>query len=111
MNVGMMACYDQAKGFGGLQLMRGGEFYDFHQLSGGMKEQLAAASDRVQKMVEDQYRIYLKQLEPALNEIGIHRRRVDELTQLQSDFVDQLFEEKGVAYDKEAANKIREHNA
>jgi len=35
--------YDQAKGFGGLQLMRGGEFYDFHQLSGGMKEQLAAA--------------------------------------------------------------------
>ena len=24
-------------------LMRGGEFYDFHQLSGGMKEQLAAA--------------------------------------------------------------------
>jgi len=35
--------YDQAKGFGGLQLRRGGEFYDFHQLSGGMKEQLAAA--------------------------------------------------------------------
>ena len=25
--------------------------------------------------------------------------------------LDQLFEEKGVAYDKEAANKIREHNA
>ena len=35
--------YDQAKGFGGLQLRRGGEFYDFQQLSGGMKEQLAAA--------------------------------------------------------------------
>jgi len=35
--------YDQAKGFGGLQLRREGEFYDFHQLSGGMKEQLAAA--------------------------------------------------------------------
>jgi len=35
--------YDQSKGFGGLQLRRGGEFYDFHQLSGGMKEQLAAA--------------------------------------------------------------------
>ena len=35
--------YDQTKGFGGLQLRRGGEFYDFHQLSGGMKEQLAAA--------------------------------------------------------------------
>ena len=25
--------------------------------------------------------------------------------------LDQLFEDKGVAYDKEAANKIREHNA
>ena len=35
--------YDQSQGFGGLQLQRGGEFYDFHQLSGGMKEQLAAA--------------------------------------------------------------------
>ena len=35
--------YDQSKGFGGLQLRRGGELYDFHQLSGGMKEQLAAA--------------------------------------------------------------------
>ena len=35
--------YDQSKGFGGLQLRRGGDFYDFHQLSGGMKEQLAAA--------------------------------------------------------------------
>ena len=35
--------YDQARGFGGLQLRRGGEFYDFQQLSGGMKEQLAAA--------------------------------------------------------------------
>jgi uncharacterized protein YhaN len=35
--------YDQAKGFGGLQLRRGGEFYDFQQLSGGMREQLAAA--------------------------------------------------------------------
>ncbi|MEC7737857.1 MAG: AAA family ATPase [Cyanobacteriota bacterium] len=36
-------CYEEAKGFGGLQLRRGGEFYDFHQLSGGMKEQLTAA--------------------------------------------------------------------
>ena len=35
--------YDQAKGFSGLQLRRGSEFYDFDQLSGGMKEQLAAA--------------------------------------------------------------------
>lgn len=35
--------YDQSQGFGGLQLRRGEEFYDFHQLSGGMKEQLAAA--------------------------------------------------------------------
>ena len=35
--------YDQAKGFSGLQLRRGQEFYDFAELSGGMREQLAAA--------------------------------------------------------------------
>ena len=35
--------YDQSKGFQGLQLRRGEEFYDFESLSGGMREQLAAA--------------------------------------------------------------------
>ena len=35
--------YDQGRGFQGLQLKRGQEFYDFEQLSGGMREQLAAA--------------------------------------------------------------------
>ena len=35
--------YDQSKGFQGLQLRRGREFYDFDALSGGMREQLAAA--------------------------------------------------------------------
>lgn len=35
--------YDQSKGFGGLRLRRGQEFYAFEQLSGGMREQLAAA--------------------------------------------------------------------
>ncbi|MFM7312937.1 MAG: AAA family ATPase [Cyanobium sp.] len=35
--------YDQGRGFEGLQLRRGGEFYAFEALSGGMREQLAAA--------------------------------------------------------------------
>ena len=35
--------YDQNRGFQGLQLRRGSEFYDFEALSGGMREQLAAA--------------------------------------------------------------------
>ena len=35
--------YEQSRGFGGLRLRRGQEFYDFEQLSGGMREQLAAA--------------------------------------------------------------------
>ena len=35
--------FDQGSGFSGLQIRRGNEFYDFDQLSGGMKEQLAAA--------------------------------------------------------------------
>lgn len=35
--------YDQTRGFQGLQLRRGQEYYDFGALSGGMREQLAAA--------------------------------------------------------------------
>ena len=35
--------YDQTRGFQGLQLRRGQEYYDFAALSGGMREQLAAA--------------------------------------------------------------------
>ena len=35
--------YDQSNGFQELQLRRGDEFYDFGALSGGMREQLAAA--------------------------------------------------------------------
>lgn len=35
--------YDATSGFSGLQLRRGQEFYDFESLSGGMREQLAAA--------------------------------------------------------------------
>jgi uncharacterized protein YhaN len=35
--------YDQTRGFLGLQLRRGQEFYNFDALSGGMREQLAAA--------------------------------------------------------------------
>ena len=35
--------YDQSTGFSGLQLKRGENFFDFDQLSGGMREQLTAA--------------------------------------------------------------------
>lgn len=35
--------YDQGRGFQGLELRRGQEFYGFEALSGGMREQLAAA--------------------------------------------------------------------
>jgi hypothetical protein len=35
--------FDQAKGFSGLQLRRAGEYFPFSQLSGGMREQVAAA--------------------------------------------------------------------
>ena len=62
---------------------------------GGMtaEQQLEAVSSRIHTMVEDQYRIYLEDLEPELNKIGIRRRHVTELTEQQSAFVDQLFEE------------------
>ncbi len=35
--------FDQTSGFSGLQMRRGKEFYEFDQLSGGMREQLTAA--------------------------------------------------------------------
>lgn len=57
------------------------------------KEQLDAVTKRVQQMVEAQYKIYLEQLEPALEHIGIRRRHVTELSQIQSDFVEQMFDE------------------
>ena len=47
-------------------------------------EQLQSVSDRIHRMVEDQYRIYLDELEPAMNKIGIRRRHITELTQQQS---------------------------
>lgn len=56
-------------------------------------EQLEAVSERVHRMVEDKYRIFLEQVEPELKKIGIKRRHVTELNQQQQDFVEQLFEE------------------
>jgi len=56
-------------------------------------EQINAISLRTQKMVADQYRIYLEQLEPHLAEAGIRRRRTSELNDRQLDFVDAVFQE------------------
>lgn len=60
-------------------------------------EQLDGVSERVHAMVETKYRIYLEHVEPELNKIGIRRRHITELTQLQQDFVEQLFQEQVVA--------------
>lgn len=60
-------------------------------------EQLDAVSDSVQRMVQDMYRIFLEQVEPELRNIGIRRRHITELTQVQQEFVEQLFEEQIVA--------------
>jgi len=56
-------------------------------------EQINAISIRTQKMVAEQYRIYLEQLEPQLAEAGIRRRRINELNDRQIDFVDTVFQE------------------
>jgi polyphosphate kinase len=56
-------------------------------------EQINAISIRTQKMVADQYRIYLEQLEPQLAEAGVRRRRINELNDRQLDFVDTVFQE------------------
>ena len=56
-------------------------------------DQLDAVSQRLHQMVESQYTIYLNRIEPALKKLGIRRRHVTELSQAQSDFVEQLFDE------------------
>ncbi len=56
-------------------------------------EQINEVSLRTQEMTADQYRIYLKQLEPHLAEAGIRRRRPGELNDRQIDFVDTVFQE------------------
>lgn len=56
-------------------------------------EQINAISLRTQKMVADQHRIYLEQLEPHLAEAGIRRRRPMELNDRQIEFVDTVFQE------------------
>jgi polyphosphate kinase len=56
-------------------------------------EQINAISQRTRKMVTDQYRIYLEELEPHLSEAGIRRRRAAELNERQIDFVDTVFQE------------------
>lgn len=61
------------------------------------EQQLEAVADRIGQMVESQYRIFLEKLEPAMKEIGIRRRHITELTQQQSEFVEQLFEEQMTA--------------
>ena len=56
-------------------------------------DQLDAAAKRIQQMMNVQYRVYLEQLEPALAQIGIKRRHVTELSETQSEFVEQMFDE------------------
>ncbi|MBL8817902.1 MAG: polyphosphate kinase 1 [Planctomyces sp.] len=56
-------------------------------------EQLTAISVRTQKMVAEQYRIYLTQLEPQLAEAGIRRRRPNELNERQREIVESVFQE------------------
>ncbi len=60
-------------------------------------EQLEAVTCRVRQMVDDQYRIYIEQLEPALRKIGVQRRHLTELSHQQQAFIDQLFEEQMTA--------------
>ncbi len=56
-------------------------------------EQINAISLRTQKMVADQYRIYLEQMEPHLADAGIRRRRPGQLTDRQMEFLESVFQE------------------
>ncbi|MBU0677855.1 MAG: polyphosphate kinase 1 [Verrucomicrobia bacterium] len=54
--------------------------------------QLEAISQRVHRMVKDQYDVYLKELDPMLRENGIKRVRSNELTDRQSEHIDRFFD-------------------
>jgi polyphosphate kinase len=56
-------------------------------------EQLEVVSKRTDSMVADQYQTFLREIEPQLNDQGIRRRHVAELSQQQSEFIKQVFEE------------------
>ncbi|QDU80905.1 Polyphosphate kinase [Polystyrenella longa] len=56
-------------------------------------EQMAAISERCQKMVQDQYDILLNHLEPALKQEGIVRQHRQELTEKQYQVLQNVIEE------------------
>jgi polyphosphate kinase len=56
-------------------------------------QQLQAISQRVQKMMADQYRCYQGQLEPRLSEAGIRRLRLADLSESQKGRVGHIFDQ------------------
>lgn len=56
-------------------------------------EQLETVSRRIDEIVANQYQVFLNTIEPALAAIGMRRRYATELTQQQSEYTQQVFEE------------------
>lgn len=54
--------------------------------------QLREVSSRVRKMVEDQYACFVRELDPKLREVGIHRLMLGVLTDRQKEYADQFFD-------------------
>ncbi|GAB4155044.1 MAG: polyphosphate kinase 1 [Planctomycetaceae bacterium] len=78
---------------GGLQLLaeRSGSRTDPVGMTAA--EQLAAISQRTHRMTADQYRCYLDEIEPALDEAGIRRLRIGELSERQTNALQRIFDE------------------
>lgn len=58
------------------------------------KVQLSHISERTHRLVDEQYRVYLKSLLPSLRHVGIHMiSSHEDLTKEQGEFVDAYFEE------------------
>ena len=56
-------------------------------------EQLRAIGERMHSFADEQYRVYLSELEPALTQAGLRRVRPKELNDLQKKHVHALFEQ------------------
>ncbi len=78
---------------GGLQLLQEQKVVSKDPSGMTATEQLEAIKTRTHQMVEEQYRCFLDDLEPALSEAGLKRVRAEEMTDYQVKYVQNYFED------------------
>lgn len=75
---------------GGLQTLSEGGSQTIDPSGMTPEQQLVAIGQRVRRLVDDQYACFLQEIEPQLGKAGIQRLRVNELTESQDRYVQQV---------------------